>query len=115
MRLNNMKNSSDVNTIKKILTPRRITTWLGLLVIAGAATIGLMETKEKILDKAKTYDWIKVEGEIDKIENLGKNGRSKIHYIYSFEGATYIGNSIDASRYNSISLNNRERRKFLDS
>lgn len=112
MRVSKKTYPSQFDAIVESLTPRRLTTWIGLILIVGAATIGLMEISGTILDKVKTYDWVKVEGKIAKVENLLGNGRSKIYYIYSYEGNKYIGNNIDASRHNSITLNDRERQKL---
>ncbi|WP_252109567.1 MULTISPECIES: DUF3592 domain-containing protein [unclassified Halomonas] len=106
-----MNKTNGFDVIKNILTPSRPITWIGVFLMVGAAALSFNSMKYAVVDRVKTYDWVNVDGKIENIEILKGSKRFKILYSYSFEGGQYTGNSIDPSRHNSTSLNDREINK----
>ncbi|WP_447927014.1 hypothetical protein [Vreelandella sp. EE27] len=103
-----MRKVNGFDVIKDILTPNHLITWIGVFLLVGAAAFSFNSMKYAIVDRAKTYDWVEVDGKIEDVEDLKGGKRFKIRYSYYFESSQYAGSSIDPSRHNSTSLNNRE-------
>lgn len=112
MRVSKKTYPSQFDAIVESLTPRRLTTWLGLFLLLGISIYILFEAGKGVKERLIVNSWVEVHGTITSIENTSASGRAIINFSYKYNDVFHNSTRIGPSLLKSTKLTPRERNKL---